>query len=596
VPEPTRQALSGFRFLFATAARTDRLGLYASLALGFTASILSSVFPLLFKVLVDGAARSSTTAVTASAVAIAATSTAAIAARSYSLMFGWNVWERMTIVIDEQLVGLVMRLGLVDPLERDEYVERLTLVRTNRQQFQESMMSLLGALFLTIQVVLTVVILATVAPILLLLPLFSAAPIAASRWAEAKAQRALRESAEDMRTADGFGLLATNAQAGGELRVLRLRELLLQRHRDAWERAVARQARAETIGAAVSTLALMLFTAGFGAAVLFVTVRAAHGDATVGSVILVLTAGQQLHNQIGGVLSNSSALFRIHETLRHVDWLTQYIEEHLERGTLEPGRPLKRGIALEQVSFRYDGASRDAVDGVSLELPTGAVIAVVGENGAGKSTLVKLLCGLHRPTSGRVLVDGVDLGDLDAPSWRESLSGAFQDFMRFEVLARESIGVGDVARIDDAASVRQALARADVADLEDDLPQGLETRLGPDWLDGIDLSGGQWQKVALGRSMMRDAPLVLVLDEPTYSLDVESERRVFEWFARIAGSDERAGTIVVVVSHRFSTVRAANLVAVMHEGKLVEAGTHAELMARDGRYAAMYRTQAEAYR
>ncbi len=175
------------------------------------------------------------------------------------------------------------------------------------------------------------------------------------------------------------------------------------------------------------------------------------------------------------------------------------------------------------------------------------------------------------------------------------MSGAFQDFLRLEGLARESIGVGDIARIDDSDEVRTAMGRADVADLEDDLPDGLETPLGREFHEGIDLSGGQWQKVALARSMMRREPLVLALDEPTYSLDVESERRVFEWFSRIARSNNPLGTITIIVSHRFSTVRTADLVAVMHEGRLIESGSHAELMRRGGSYASMYRTQAEGY-
>jgi ATP-binding cassette, subfamily B, bacterial len=175
------------------------------------------------------------------------------------------------------------------------------------------------------------------------------------------------------------------------------------------------------------------------------------------------------------------------------------------------------------------------------------------------------------------------------------MSGAFQDFVRFEVVARESVGVGRIAHAE-PANVRRALSLADVADLEKELPEGLETPLGKAFLDGIDLSGGQWQKVALGRSMMREAPLLLVLDEPTYSLDVESERRVFEWFSRVARTDNPAGTITLIVSHRFSTVRAADLVAVLHEGRLVECGSHAQLLAKDGPYAEMYRMQAEGYR
>jgi ATP-binding cassette subfamily B protein len=209
---------------------------------------------------------------------------------------------------------------------------------------------------------------------------------------------------------------------------------------------------------------------------------------------------------------------------------------------------------------------------------------------------VKLLCGLIGPTSGKILVDGVDLAEVHGPRWRGEMSGAFQDFVRFEVLARESVGVGAVEHVEEPSLVRTALRRADVAEIEADLPEGLETPLGRAFLKGIDLSGGGWQKIALGRAMMRDGPLVLVLDEPTYSLDVESERRVFEWFARVAASDNPRGTITVIVSHRFSTVRIANHIAVLQEGRLVESGSHAQLMAGNGEYATMYRTQAEGYR
>jgi ATP-binding cassette subfamily B protein len=330
--------------------------------------------------------------------------------------------------------------------------------------------------------------------------------------------------------------------------------------------------------------------------VLFVPERAVHGAATVGSVILVLTAGQQLHNQIGSVLNRSGDLFRIVETMRHVAWLERYVDEHADRGESSPPERLAEGIELDGVSFRYQGANEDALRDVSLTLKAGTVVAIVGENGAGKSTLVKLLCGLHRPGTGRILVDGADLAGLRPVAWRGAMSGAFQDFVRFEVLARESVGVGRVEEIDDDSRVRRALSAADVGDLEEELPEGLETPLGRAFLDGIYLSGGQWQKVALGRSMMRSAPLVLALDEPTYSLDVESEQRVYEWFSRVARTESPAGTVTVIVSHRFSTVRAADRVAVMHEGRVVEEGTHAELLARGGRYAEMYRLQAEGYR
>src|SRR3954454_21083697 len=310
----TRSALSGIRLLFSAAASSDRRGVYATLAFGVAASLVIPLFPLLFKVVIDASADGNVTVVTAAAIGMVLIRVGGGAAWSYAHMYGWNVWERLTITIDEQLVALNGRLGLVDRAERADYLEHLTLVRTNREHFQESMMSLVGAGFLGIEVVVTVVILLSVAPVLLILPVLSIAPILASRWAESRAERALRESAGDIRTADNAALLAIDATAAGDLRVLRLRDLVVSRHDAAWERSVARQWRAESIGAVVSTAGLMLFTVGFGGAVLFVTIQALNGGASIGSVILVLTAGQQLHNQIGGGVGRGGERVWVGET------------------------------------------------------------------------------------------------------------------------------------------------------------------------------------------------------------------------------------------------------------------------------------------
>jgi ATP-binding cassette, subfamily B, bacterial len=591
-----RATLRGVRTLFRAAARTDRSGFLAGMSLLALASILQPLFPLLFKVVVDAALHHTAAVATAAAVGIAAVSAAGSAASSYASIFLWNVLERMTIAVDRDLVAMLTRVGRVDRVEDPEFVQHLTVVRTNRWGFQESVMSLLRSAGLALQLAVTLAILTWVQPLLLLLPLFSAAPIVASRWAEGRVQEALQDSARDVRAADYFVRLATEAQAAGELRVLRLREFLIRRHDRAWHTAEQRQWRAEKGGAFASAAALFVFTLGFAGALLFITARAVQGHATLGSVILVLTAGQQLHGQVAGVLSSAADLFRILETTRHYRWLENFVAANADHGTAPAPSTLRDGIELDRVSFSYPETNTDALREVSLHLPAGSVVALVGENGAGKSTLVKLLAGMLRPTGGRIVVDGVELDRIDQQRWCSRVSGAFQDFARLEVLARESIGVGDVARVGDSRAVRGALARADVSDLEGDLHEGLETPLGHAFLDGVDLSGGQWQKVALARSMMREEPVLLVLDEPTYSLDVESERRVYEWFSRVAAARDHRGTITVIVSHRFSTVRAANLIAVLHEGRIVESGSHDSLVAVGGTYAALYRAQAEGYR
>jgi ATP-binding cassette subfamily B protein len=227
------------------------------------------------------------------------------------------------------------------------------------------------------------------------------------------------------------------------------------------------------------------------------------------------------------------------------------------------------------------------------------VVAVVGENGAGKTTLIKLLAKLYEPNAGRILIDDVDLARIPADAWRTRLSGAFQDFFRFEFKARQTVGLGDLSRLDDMPTVQTAVGRAGAEDVIARLPAGLETQLGPTWPEGVEVSFGQWQKLALARGFMREQPLVLVLDEPTSALDAESEHSLFERYAAAArrrDESESVGRITILVSHRFSTVRMADLIVVLDGSRVAEVGSHDELMARGGTYSQLYGIQAAAYR
>jgi ATP-binding cassette subfamily B protein len=256
---------------------------------------------------------------------------------------------------------------------------------------------------------------------------------------------------------------------------------------------------------------------------------------------------------------------------------------------------LAHGITLDRVSFTYPATSRVVLDDVSVTFPAGSVVALVGENGAGKTTIVKLLARMYEPTSGTITVDGIPVRAMTADSWRARMSGAFQDFYRFEFTARHSIGVGDLTRLDDDRAVGTAVERAGAGDVIAKLASGLDTQLGPTWPGGVDVSVGQWQKLALARGFMRDDPLLLILDEPTAALDAETEHALFGRYAASAKSTSR-GRVTLLVSHRFSTVRMADLIVVLDGARVVETGTHEELMARAGQYAELYRIQAEAYR
>jgi ATP-binding cassette subfamily B protein len=324
-----------------------------------------------------------------------------------------------------------------------------------------------------------------------------------------------------------------------------------------------------------------------------------------GDVLLVLAAGARLSAYVGATVGEIGFLRGIWmDGSRRLVWLEEYAGSLVAHADLPPPARLNRGIRLERVSFAYPGTSRLVLDDVSLELPAGAVVAVVGENGAGKSTLVKLFAKLYEPTAGAIYVDGEPLARIATDAWRARLAGAFQDFFRFELRARHTVGLGDLPRLDDESAVAVAVERAGADDVVARLPIGLETQLGATWPGGVEVSFGQWQKLALARGFMRDRPLLLVLDEPTAALDAETEHALFERFAAAARDVNGTaatgpaadGRITVLVSHRFSTVRMADLIVVLDGARVAEVGTHDELLARPGPYAELYGIQAAAYR
>lgn len=370
--------------------------------------------------------------------------------------------------------------------------------------------------------------------------------------------------------------------------------ILLDR-RAAWERWYGPIAHARWGTALWNALAWAIFGVAYAGAVVFV----AWGiQVSSPEILLVLAAGAGLAAYVRAAVGEIGFLRGFWaDGSRRLAWLEDYAAQEAAAGELRAPAALEEGIRFDHVSFAYPGSSRLALDDISLTLPRGAVVAIVGENGAGKTTLVKLLAKMYEPSSGTILIDGVPLSRIAASEWRMRMSGAFQDFFRFEFRARDTVGLGDLRRLEDEPAVTAAVGRADANDVVRHLKFGLDTQLGPTWPDGAELSFGQWQKFALARGFMRDLPLILVLDEPTAALDAETEHALFERYAVAAYGEESAnGRITILISHRFSTVRMADIIVVLDGAKLVEVGTHEELLANHRTYSELYSIQAAGYR
>jgi ATP-binding cassette subfamily B protein len=288
-----------------------------------------------------------------------------------------------------------------------------------------------------------------------------------------------------------------------------------------------------------------------------------------------------------------TAVGGMYEDNLYLSTLYEYLETEVlpVGGSAAKGPAPADGVRFEDVSFTYPGAESPALEHVTLHLTPGTSLALVGENGSGKTTLIKLLTRLYAPSAGRILLDGRDLKEWDEAALRERIGVIFQDFARYQMLVGENVGAGDERYFEDEPRWREAAAKGRASDFIDTLPGGYRTQLGKWFKDGRELSGGQWQKIALSRAFMRSRADILVLDEPTAAMDAQAEAEVFEHFRQLAR--ER---ITILISHRFSTVRMADQIVVLNSGHIVERGTHEELMQLNGRYAHLFTLQARGYR
>ena len=342
--------------------------------------------------------------------------------------------------------------------------------------------------------------------------------------------------------------------------------------------------------AAVGTLLSSLATLAYYGAYLFIIIQTVGGIITVGTLTFLAGSFSRMRSMLQAVMNNFS---RIAGSALYLQDLFDFFE--IKPSIISPEQPIafpktiQSGIKFENVSFRYPNSDQFAIKNLSFHLNAGEKLALVGENGAGKTTLVKLLARLYEPTEGRILVDGVDIRDISLGELRNQIGIIFQDYIRFQLKASENIAIGNIKALEKDNRIKEAAQKSLADTVVETLPDKYEQMLGKRFMNGIELSGGQWQKIALARAYMRDAQL-LILDEPTSALDARAEHEVFLRFAELI-----EGKMAVLISHRFSTVRMADRILFLENGALLELGSHKELLEKDGKYAELFRLQAQGY-
>ncbi len=496
--------------------------------------------------------------------------------------------ERVIVEVDRRIMQASARLVDLQRIEAASFHDEVKLIRQSSYEVPQmlGMLSLGPGTMLTLGGLL--LLLGQIHPVLPLLLLLVGIPYQrAQRRMEAEKYRSLAENSRVAREMEYYTRLALEPTVAHEVRVFGLGDLLLQHYRQRRDRMMAQvqRLRLREFGQALaySGITTLVLAGAFS----YTALQASAGHLQVGDIALYLGAVVQAQQR---ALALRNFFANLHRVQLHLRGLFDFLDGAWPAIALPP--QVKEGIELRGVHFHYPGGSQDVevLQGVNARLPAGKVTALVGVNGAGKSTLVKLLTRMYDPASGLILLDGAPLANYDLASLRSRIAVVYQDFARFALTLRENIAVGDIETEPDMQRIEQAARWSGADEIAAKLPQGYATELTRRFEGGVELSGGEWQKVALARSFLRDAALV-VLDEPASALDADAEYRLFQHFRALI-----AGKTGLLISHRLSTVRMADQVLVLDGGRIVEAGSHAELMARGGHYASLYEMQAGRYR
>ncbi len=594
-PDKLPPALSSMWRLCRLGYRHEPRLMLSAFLLSQLSALPDALLALWIMLLGKGVLESRPVLVSAAALGLGVSSTATWFLNTVSARVQRRFRDKVTIALEAHVARLQASIATIAHQERPDYLDRLAMLRDQVFVLDHMYMSLFSTLGWILRLGVVVALLAAIHPALILLAAFAAPTVIASLWRPAVERAAHERAAPFNRLARHLFTTATTAAPGKEVRVIGIGERLVALRRQAWERGYRPLSAVRAGSAAWHTLAWTVFGGAYVGAIVFVAYAL---EASPEAVLLVLAAGSRLSGYVGAAAGEITFLRGFWmDGSRRLAWLEDYAASTTAGADLPVPEALRRGIRFERVSFAYPGTTRLALEDVSLTLPAGSVVAIVGENGAGKTTLVKLLAKMYEPTAGEIFLDDTPLSRVSAELWRRRLAGAFQDFFRIELRAGLGVGLGDAPRRGEKPAILTAVDRAGAGDVVSSLPAGLETQLGPTWPGGVEVSFGQWQKFALARGFMRDQPLLLLLDEPTAALDAETEHSLFERYAAAArAASDGSGRVTILVSHRFSTARMADLIVVLEGSRVVQFGSHEELMAQGGQYADLYRIQATAYR
>ncbi len=585
--------------LFRDALRADlRLAFWVTV-LRVGEAVLSPLSAVALGGLVDAAVGRNPDAVAAWAILFAVGDAGSSALSHPAGKLQLTLREKTNFLFAQRLLRLSTGCVTLERLERPDYQDLLELTRDRSSSLGDLIVQAISIVQAFVMMVIVLGALISVHPVLMALVAAAVPTVFLAGRSEATRHRRDEFRVTALRLTDRLFEIATRAESAKEVKVSGAEAALRSRFNGAYGDARRILDGTELRAVALTAAGWLLFGASFMAAIAFVVNQAALGNASPGQAVLVLALAIRINEQVDDLTGAMSGARRTILNVRRFHSLYQSgrlaVEEHRESLPLVH-RSSPGAIELRELTFRYPEGDRDVLHGISLRLEPGTTVAIVGDNGAGKTTLIKLLCGLYAPTGGRILVDGLDLANIGMESWYRRLSGCFQDFVRFELLLRESVGLGLIERLYDTDLIWKALDRGGAVAMAESLPKKLDTQLGARWNKGVDLSGGQWQKVALARAMMRPYPHLLVLDEPTASLDVASEHVLYDKFSRARDFGIRTSAITVLVSHRLATVRLADAIVLLEDGTVKAMGSHQMLMQVDGGYAQMYELQASGYR